>query len=576
MPPERHDDTRPCEETPAPAPPRRRPRRLRARRPAPLTVARILAWADGHFARTGRWPRCTDQHVRDDLNEKWCNIDAALRGGQRGLPKGSSLPRLLAQRRGVRNLDGLPDLTEGQIAGWAAEQHRRAGEWPDCKSHDGPPGAPGEKWVNLDAALRLGMRGLPGGSSLPQLLAECLGVRNLVGLPDLTEGQILAWADAHHARTGRWPRGGGGPVADAPGEWWRTIGACLREGRRGLPGGSSLARLLQQRRGVRNVQGLPDLAEARILRWAKAHRRRTGRWPRVKDGPVADAPGETWLAVDSALREGLRGLTGGSSLARLLAARLGVRNQADAPRLTEDQVLAWADAHHRRTGRWPGQASGPVRGAPGESWASVERSLQTGLRGLPGGSSVAQLLAERRGVRNPARPPRLRVEEVLAWARAHRRRTGGWPNQGSGPLVDAPGETWAGVNAALRYGLRGLPGGDSLGKLLARRFGIRNQSNIPRLTVRQILRWAREHRRRTGRLPSAQSGAVAGVAGETWAKIDEALKAGHRGLEGGETLARLLRRKGGGSRSAGRESGGTAAGSRDATGSFTGKKDIRP
>jgi hypothetical protein len=40
----------------------------------------------------------------------------------------------------------------------------------------------------------------------------------------------------------------------------------------GLPGGSSLARLLARERGVRNRCGLPPLTEAAILRWARAHR----------------------------------------------------------------------------------------------------------------------------------------------------------------------------------------------------------------------------------------------------------------------------------------------------------------
>jgi hypothetical protein len=61
--------------------------------------------------------------------------------------------------------------------------------------------------------------------------------------------QILAWADAHHARTGRWPTSASGPVADAPGERWRNIDGALRYGRRGLPGGGSLARLLDRHRG---------------------------------------------------------------------------------------------------------------------------------------------------------------------------------------------------------------------------------------------------------------------------------------------------------------------------------------
>jgi hypothetical protein len=62
--------------------------------------------------------------------------------------------------------------------------------------------------------------------------------------PNLTVAQVLAWADAHHARTGGPPRVASGPVADAPGEDWRAINSALRRGLRGLPGGESLGRLL--------------------------------------------------------------------------------------------------------------------------------------------------------------------------------------------------------------------------------------------------------------------------------------------------------------------------------------------
>jgi hypothetical protein len=39
-------------------------------------------------------------------------------------------------------------------------------------------------------------------------------------------------------------------------------------------------------------------------------------------------------------------------------------------------------------------------------------------------------------------------------------------------VADAPGETWGAVNAALAHGSRGLPGGDTLARLLARRLGL--------------------------------------------------------------------------------------------------------
>jgi hypothetical protein len=136
-----------------------------------------------------------------------------------------------------------PKLTVAQILGWADAHHRRTGRWPSCRS--GPiPESPGESWAKVDAALRDGMRGLPGGASLALLLAERRGRRTRVALPPLTEAQVLAWADAYHEQTGRWPTAASGPVRGAPGETWRDIGLALRRGRRGLPGGDSLPRLL--------------------------------------------------------------------------------------------------------------------------------------------------------------------------------------------------------------------------------------------------------------------------------------------------------------------------------------------
>jgi hypothetical protein len=62
------------------------------------------------------------------------------------------------------------------------------------------------------------------------------------------------------------------------------------------------------------------------------------------------------------------------------------------PPLTVQQVLAWADAHHARTGRWPNVNSGPVAGAPGEDWGRIDIALCAGYRGLPGGRTLYQFL----------------------------------------------------------------------------------------------------------------------------------------------------------------------------------------
>jgi hypothetical protein len=136
------------------------------------------------------------------------------------------------------------------------------------------------------------------------------------------------------------------------------------------------------------------------------------------------------------------------------------------PPLTVDQILAWADEHRTRTGRWPSAVTGPVGGVPGENWKALNQALAEGLRGLPGGSSLARLLAEFRGHRPGAQAGVLTVEQVLSWADLHRRRTGRWPSAASGPVPDAPGEHWRAINTSLREGYRGLACGGSLARLL--------------------------------------------------------------------------------------------------------------
>ncbi len=299
--------------------------------------------------------------------------------------------------------------------------------------------------------------------------------------PPLTIGQILAWADAHFERTGKWPNRDSGEVFEAPNENWSKINAALAGGWRGIPtnSGLSLTRLLAEFRGLRNIKRLPHFTIDQILRWADAHFARTGVWPQTDSGDVLGAPGETWAAIDHALWRGGRGLpTGpGLSLARLLAEHREVRNLKQLARLSIKQILSWADAHFQRTGEWPGWDSGKVTETTNDTWSSIDRALQRGLRGLSSqrGSTLARLLAKRRGVRHPGEPPPFTIKQILAWADAHFRRCGQWPGQLSGVIFDAPSETWKMVDHALRLGIRGFPAntGLSLARLLARHRGVR-------------------------------------------------------------------------------------------------------
>ena len=147
-------------------------------------------------------------------------------------------------------------------------------------------------------------------------------------------------------------------------------------------------------RSRRTIQS--KLSVARILAWADAYRRRAGAWPHSRSGPIPEAPGENWAAIDQALKLGYRGLPGGTTLLRFLAQHRGVPHPKDRPKLTEAQIVAWADAFHARHGRWPRLHDGAINEAPEENWMAMENALRLGLRGLPGGSSLHKLIRAHR------------------------------------------------------------------------------------------------------------------------------------------------------------------------------------
>jgi hypothetical protein len=541
--------------------------------PARLKVELILAWADEHYARTGDWPTANSGAIPESPGDTWSKIELALRQEGRGLSGKNSLARLLADHRGKRHPDDLPQLTVEQICAWADAHHAATGRWPT--PHSGPiADAPGETWSAMQAALYLGLRGLPGGVTLPQVLAD----RKPPPKPQLTLELIRTWAEGHQEATGIWPDAGSGPVAGFPGETWCNINKCLRRGRRGLPGGTSLVQVLGRRSNSVIRRKHTKLTVAQILAWADAYHAATGRWPTQYSGPIPEAPGERWMESNGALNIGSRGLPGKSSLKKLLQRFRGPGAKAVAdregprlpdmgpeatvdaiwageqeqfpvrkpprprqrvsrlPHLAVEQILAWADAHHAATGKWPSTDSGLVQDAAEKlTWCAINHALGRGHRGLPGGSSLHLLLAEHRQLRPP-----LSLEQILIWADRYHGVHGHWPTAGVGPQEAAPGESWNMINLALRKGLRGLSRGSSLLRLLREQRGPEASRRPTPLTVEQILAWADAEHAATGKWPTAGTAAVLAAPDEHWMKIDLALRQGHRGLEPGGSLARLL------------------------------------
>ena len=357
----------------------------------PLTIEQILAWADEHKAATGGWPSVASGLIPGEP-ETWARIDDCLSQGSRGLPSGLSVAKLLSQYRGTRNNKDLPALTFEQILEWADAYHRQHGRWPANTRHDIIEGTD-ESWRNVAAAMRIAGRGLPYAITLADLLARHRAVPNAQNLPPLTVKTILRWADQYHRLHGKWPEVKSGRAPGRP-ESWASIDNSLRQGLRTLPAGGSLAKLLAKKRGAWNRKGRPKLSIARVLALADSFKRRTGSFPTKHSGKIPGTD-DTWMAIGMALHKGLRGITTQTSLAKLLKKKRGMRVHTMQPPLLVTQILRWADDYYQRNGRWPSSGSGKVLDASVQ-WSAIDACLRLGLRKLPKGSSLSQLLDEHR------------------------------------------------------------------------------------------------------------------------------------------------------------------------------------
>ena len=182
-----------------------------------------------------------------------------------------------------------------------------------------------------------------------------------------------------------------------------------------------------------------------------------GRWPSSSSGSI-DGSNDTWNAVDNALRRGIRGLPGNSSLPKLLG-------RQKRPPLTKEWIVEQAIIHHEATGKWPSRNSGPLLGIADESWLHIDNALRNRSRGLTDSTTLSRFL-ESHGLKR--RPLPLTTSWIAEQAIAFHKRNGEWPKTNSGKVCESVEDTWSIVNQALRKGSRGLPGGSSLKQFVSK------------------------------------------------------------------------------------------------------------
>ena len=198
-------------------------------------------------------------------------------------------------------------------------------------------------------------------------------------LPDLSEGQILAWADSYYARLDRWPGTHAGPIPEAPGETWLSVEAALTLGLRGLHGHTTLALLLKEQRGRYHLK---DPHQFTVRQF----------WPGRTLGTVAKADGRPPHARQAFRKPAVR--TGGSSTTSYAKAGAGCRADHPYPNFWRPSAACatiWACLTSPNRKSWPGRM--PIANAPASGRRRCPARLRT-LRAKHGLSSITLFLMD--------------------------------------------------------------------------------------------------------------------------------------------------------------------------------------
>jgi len=420
-----------------------------------MLLDEILNHADLWFKEYKKWPKKGSGPVGKDTELTWNDVNNQCKRREHN----SSLANLLLEKRQVRHHLAEKNLSIELIILWAEHHHQETNSWPTYKS-GAVLAEPSENWSAIRSNLVAGGRGLPSGLSIEKVLFNELGIVGVRAGKNLTEDLIIKLAKAHFISNDVYPNENSEWVLGGK-DSWAAISAALRDGLRGLPGGASLAQLLDKAGLKTNSADRSYPSLKKMKKVAEEFRElNNGNLPSRESGAFPNYLDLTWGTIDAALKRGavIEG-TDANSIADLWTKEFGYRNVNNLPDLSEDQILEWCDRFKERSGgqNFPSNNSESIEEMGTETFMTIDTALRVDRRSLKGYGSLANLLFEKRGKRTNKNLPDLNMPQVIEWMTDWYNETGKWPTSTDGEIPNSGGEKWSNVNAVMHRGGRGLP-----------------------------------------------------------------------------------------------------------------------
>lgn len=325
---------------------------------------------------------------------------------------------------------------------------------------------------------------------------------------------------------------------------WCTIDAALKNGRRSLPGGSSLTKLIienfpgskpRTRRGKYKIT--VEMLEKYIFEFFEQNQH----YPNSVTQELISNEifGKSWKDIDVCLRNGkIIGLEEKSSLIKFTNDHFGDVNKASVGTLYVKNVVKYLTNFYNKYDYYPSAIENKeVTGGPTYlTWNKIHKALYHGYYGLPGGSSLAEVKEKYLGQINKNNLPPWTEEEVALAMYKFFCLYGYYP--GSRERFAVPGypdDSWIRLNLALQQGKRGFGKenkGNSLALVAEKYFRRRNQANLSKLDEQELLSNILEFYKENCYYPNNKTKlSVPNMPNENWATLSYALRYKTRGLE---------------------------------------------